>query len=164
MKTRARWPGSMCLWKRQVHADARARPPRSAEDIQEDPGSRSPWRRRGHRCEKRKISAYILLDRLNFLIRSMMYQPSFSKHYQKGQIWWEMGLKVDLTTPTQSKEFWVTYLHFSSPFLIGAKTTTGARVWIIMNIAKGGLHILLGENGHVKNCPVCEFPSFKPSY
>ena len=33
-----------------------------------------------------------------------------------------------------------------------------------MNIAKGGVHILLGKNIYVKNRPFCKFPSLKPSY
>ena len=60
-------------------------------------------------------------------------------------------LKEQLTTATPNKAVWVTYLYFRSPFLIRAKTTTGAQVGIIMNITKGGLHILLGKNIYLKN-------------
>lgn len=51
------------------------------------------------------------------------------------------GMNKALTTERRA----VTYLHFGSPLLIRAKTTVGAQVRIIMNIAKRRLHILLGK-------------------
>ena len=39
----------------------------------------------------------------------------------------------------------VTDLDFSSPFLIGAEATAGARVRVIVNAVEGRVHGLLGE-------------------
>lgn len=115
------------------------------------------------RCEKWNVSAYISLPYyLNFLITTMIHWVLISKklHYKKDQIQWEMGFKAELATSTQNKGLFVTYLYFRSPLVIRTKTAIGAQVRIIVDIAKGGVHILSGKNIYLKNCPVCRFPSF----
>lgn len=107
-----------------------------------------------------KVSACIYATARLLLAKLCYTSPDFQNiHDKEGQVWWQMGCKVELTTPTQNTAFLVTYLHFRSPFLIRTKTAVAAQVRIISNVAQGGVQGLPGKKSLEE--PPCQFPSFK---